>query len=74
MSIYTVIGYSLPDGGHVVQSIHANDSTAAAVGVRARRGLNREEFEVVAVAEGEVKFTTVDHTQLNLAPYAPSGE
>ena len=72
MNAYTVIGYSLPDGGHIVESIEAIDATSAAVAVRARRGLKREEFEVVAVAEGEMNFSTVDHTQLHLAPYAPS--
>lgn len=71
MTTFTVIAYSLPDGGHVVEAVEAADPTSAAEAVRTVRRLPREQFEVVGVAEGHVNFRPVDHTRVQLAPYAP---
>jgi hypothetical protein len=70
MKTYTVIGYDLPDGGHCVETIDADNPTEAAVEAGKRRTLTKEEWEIVAVVEGELQFCQVDHTAVNLAPYA----
>lgn len=67
---FTVIAYLLPEGGHHVETIQAADATAAAVAIRERLGLKREEFEVVAVARRAVAFEVVDEKRLTLAPYS----
>lgn len=69
-SAFTVIAYLLPEGGHHVETVKATDGTAAAVAIRERLGLKREEFEIVAVARGAVAFEVVDKKRLTLAPYS----
>lgn len=68
----TVVAYVVPDGGHLVETVRAETPSAAAVAVRTRLGLKREEFEVVGVAEGRVPWTQVDESELALAPYSPA--
>ena len=70
MKTFTVIAYILPEGGHQVETLDATDATEAALSIRTRLELSREEFEVVAVAEGKAVWCEVDQTRVNLAPYA----
>lgn len=72
LNTYTVIAYVVPDGGHLVETVRAETPSAAALAVRTRLGLKREEFEIVGVAEGQVPWTQVDETKLALAPYSPA--
>lgn len=71
MNTYTVIAYVLPEGGHHIETIEANDATLAALAVREKLELTKEEFEVVAVAHGRVTFDHVDASRLALAPHSP---
>ena len=70
MKKFTVIAYILPDGGHYVETVEAADATTAALQIREKLELKREEFEIVAIIAGEPEFAHYDHTKLNLAPYS----
>lgn len=70
MNTYTVFAYHLPDGGHVVETVTSHSGTEAAVQLRQRLGLTLSQFEVIAVAQGEIKFVTVDEKLVALAPYS----
>ena len=69
MNLYTVIVYVLPAGAHEVEEIQAVNATAAAVQLRERMLLTREQCEVVAVVSGRVMFECVDAKEVALAPY-----
>ena len=70
MNVYTVIAYLVRDGGHYVGTINAPTPTEAVVQIREKLGIDREHFEVVAVAQGEIKFECVDPKTVALAPYS----
>lgn len=70
MNSYTVFAYLLPDGGHLVETVTAQSGTEAAVQLRQKLGLTLRQFEVVAVALGEIKFECVDTKLVALAPYS----
>lgn len=69
MNTYTVFAYIIPEGGHHVETITAPNATAAAIALRETLKLGKDEFEVVAVAQGAVAFEPVDERMLALAPY-----
>lgn len=70
MSIYTVIGYDLPNGGHRVEAIEADSPTEAAIKAGKQHDLTIRQWEIIGVIEGEVQFCPLDHNALNLAPVA----
>lgn len=72
MKTFTVVAYILPEGGHHIETLDATNATEAALTIRTRLELSREDFEVVAISEGKAVWCEVDHTTLNLAPYARS--
>lgn len=72
MKTFTVIGYHLPDGGHVVTEVYAEDATSATLAVRGKLGATKEQFEVVGVVGGVVSFEQVDQSLVALAPYSPA--
>lgn len=70
MNTFTVVAYILSAGGHHVEAVEASDSTSAALQVREKLGLARDDFEIVVVARGSITFEAVDKTRLALAPYS----
>lgn len=70
MKTYTVIGYDLPCGGHRVESLEAESPTEAAKKLIDQNAATKYDIEIVGVIEGEVQFCPLDHTALNLAPFA----
>jgi hypothetical protein len=70
MNSYTVFAYILPDGGHLVETVTAQSDTEAAMQLREKLRLTIRQFEVIAVAQGEIKFVTVDEKLVALAPYS----
>lgn len=71
MKTYTVIGYDLPCGGHRVESVNAASPTEAAIKLGKKHDLTPQEWEIIGVMEGEMQCCLLDHTALNLAPFAP---
>lgn len=69
MNPYTVFVYIVPAGGHLVETVDADDPTAAIIRLRERLNLNKEECEVVAVARGRLIFECADAARVALAPY-----
>lgn len=72
MNTYTIIAYILPDGGHYVQTVEATDPNEAGTQLRTKLGLQRDDFEIVGIAEGAVKFLNFDPSKLNMAPFSPA--
>lgn len=72
MNTYTVIAYDVLAGGHHIETFTAADATAAALQLRAQLGHTHTDLEIVAVAEGGVKFAPLDASLVALAPYSPS--
>jgi hypothetical protein len=71
MKTYTVFGYDLPSGGHRVETVDADSPTEAAIELGRKHELAQHEWEIIGVVEGEVQCCPLDHTALNLAPFAP---
>ena len=72
MNTFTVIAYNVPVGGHHVETLTAASATEAALQLRGDLGLTHAELEIIAVAEGEVKFALLDASLVALAPYSPA--
>lgn len=72
MRNFTVIAYVLPAGGHHVEEVTADDATEAAITLRTRLGLTKEEFEIVLIANGPLAYAEFDVAQLALAPFSPA--
>ena len=70
MKTYTVVAYSLPAGGHHVESLAADDATDAVIRLREKLSLAMGDLEVVAVVNGTLNFELVDATRVALAPYS----
>ncbi len=69
MNPYTVFVYIVPAGGHLVETVDADNPTAAVIQLRERLSLKKEECEVIAVARGQVNFECADAARVALAPY-----
>jgi len=70
MNTYTVIAYTMPAGGHHIESLAAADATDAVIRLREKLALAIDELEVVAVVSGALNFELVDATRVALAPYS----
>lgn len=70
MKTFTVIGYVVRDGGHLITEVQADDATAAAVAIRDKLG-SKQEFEVIGVVAGTIGFERLDERQVVLARYSP---
>ena len=72
MNTYTVIAYDVMAGGHHIEAFTAVDATDAALQLRAKLGHTHTDLEIVAVAEGIVRFALIDASFVALAPYSPA--
>lgn len=72
MNTYTLVAYILRDGAHYVEEVAATNATEAALALRTRLDLTKEDFEIVAIINGHVTYAPFDERQLALAPYSPA--
>lgn len=72
MNTYTVIAYDVMAGGHHIETFTATDATDAALQLRAKLGHVHADLEIVAVAEGVLRFALLDASLVALAPYSPA--
>lgn len=70
MKTYTVIAYDVQYSGHRVETVEAESPTEAAKKHSDQHAVTQYDIEIVGVIEGQVQFCPLDHTALNLAPFA----
>jgi hypothetical protein len=74
MKTFTVIARIVPEGVHYLGTESAENGTNAALQARDRLHLTPQQFEVVAVAAGEIPWVPVTRDRIALAPLVPSVE
>lgn len=74
MKTFTVIAWVVSAKAHYVGTESAEDGTDAALQARNRFQLNPREFEVIAVAAGDVPWVPVKRDRIALAPLVPKDE
>lgn len=69
MNTYTIVAYILSAGGHHVEESEGMDPADAAIRLRNKHGLTKEDFEIVGIIPGKDPFVNFDCKDLNLAPF-----